>query len=90
LAASSKTAKPPTPDRRFLSMPSSVIRHFAHDPASRQLTVTFTTGRVYVYDNVPDAVAAALRDAPSKGRFFNSQIRDAYRYRELPARGDHV
>jgi len=67
-------------------MPSSVIRHFEHDPATRQLRVTFTTGRIYVYDEVPDAVAAALRAAPSKGRFFNSQIRDAYRYRELPSR----
>ena len=67
-------------------MPSTVIRHFEHDPATRQLTFTFTTGRVYVYDNVPDEVAAALRTAGSKGRFFNSQIRDVYRYRELPSR----
>jgi hypothetical protein len=72
-------------------MPSSVIRHFEHDPATRQLMVTFTTGRVYVYDDVPDAVAAALRAAPSKGSFFNSQIRNAHRYHELPrARGEHV
>jgi lysyl-tRNA synthetase class 2 len=67
-------------------MPSTVIRHFEHDPATRQLTVTFTTGRVYVYDNVPDEVAAALRAAPSKGSFFNSQIRNVYSYRELPPR----
>ena len=65
-------------------MPSSVIRHFEHDPKTRQLTVTFTTGRVYVYDDVPDAVATALRAAPSKGSFFNSQIRNAYHYCELP------
>ena len=72
-------------------MPSTVIRHFEHDPATRQMTVTFTTGRVYVYDDVPDAVAASMRAAPSKGRFFNSQIRDAYRYRELPRqRGEHA
>ncbi|MDQ2954133.1 MAG: KTSC domain-containing protein [Pseudomonadota bacterium] len=66
-------------------MPSTVIRHFEHDPATRQLTVTFTTGRIYVYDDVPDAVAAALRAAPSKGAFFNSQIRNVYPYRELPS-----
>ena len=50
------------------------------------MTVTFTTGRVYVYDDVPDAVAASMRAALSKGAFFNSEIRDTYRYRELPPR----
>ena len=67
-------------------MPSTVIRHFEHDPATRQLTVTFTTGRVYVYDNVTDEVAAALRAAGSKGGFFNTKIRNVYPYRELPSR----
>jgi hypothetical protein len=67
-------------------MPSTVIRHFKHDPATRQLTVTFTRGRVYVYDNVTDEVAAALRAAGSKGGFFNTQIRNVYPYRELPSR----
>jgi len=67
-------------------MPSTVIRHFAHDPATRQLTVTFTTGRIYVYEDVPDAVAAGLRAAGSKGSFFNSQIRNVYPCRELPPR----
>lgn len=70
---------------RFLIMPSTVIRHFEHDPATRQLTVTFTTGRIYVYDDVPDAVAAALRTAGSKGAFFNSQIRNVYPCRQLPS-----
>ena len=67
-------------------MPSTVIRHFEHDPATRQLRVTFTTGRIYVYDEVPDMVAASLRAAGSKGAFFNSQIRNVYPYRELPSR----
>jgi hypothetical protein len=66
-------------------MPSTVIRHFEHNPATRQLTVTFTTGRLYVYDNVPDEVVAALRAAVSKGAFFNGQIRNVYSYRELPS-----
>lgn len=67
-------------------MPSIVIRHFEHDSATRRLTVTFTTGRIYVYDDVPDEVAAALRAAGSKGGFFNSQIRNVYPCRELPSR----
>ena len=71
-------------NRRFLRMPSTVIRHFEHDPATRQMTVTFNTGRVYVYDDVPDAVAASMRAAFSKGAFFNAEIRNVYPCRELP------
>jgi len=67
-------------------MPSTVIRHFEHDPATRRLTVTFTTGRIYVYDNVPNEVAAPLRAAGSKGGFFNTQIRNVYPCRALPSR----
>ena len=64
-------------------MPSTVIREFAYDPASARLTVTFVTGRRYIYEGVPEAVAAAFRAAFSKGRFFNARIRDRYRCRPL-------
>ncbi|MBN8956392.1 MAG: KTSC domain-containing protein [Rhizobiales bacterium] len=39
-------------------------------------------GRVYAYAGVPRPVYAAFQAAPSKGRFFNAHIRNAYRYRE--------
>lgn len=59
-------------------MPSAAIRDIAHDAARNELTVTFTTGRVYVYALVPASVAAAFRDSPSRGVFFNRHIRDRY------------
>jgi hypothetical protein len=64
-------------------MPSSVIRHFDYDPATRLLTVRFVTGRKYAYYNVPEDVVAAFRAAFSKGTFFNAHIRDGYAYDEL-------
>jgi hypothetical protein len=64
-------------------MPSTAIRHVDYDAASRALTVTFTTGRRYVYESVPPEVYTALVTAPSKGTFFNAEIRDAYAYEEL-------
>lgn len=64
-------------------MPSSVIRGFDYDPATRLLTVRFVTGRKYAYYNVPEDVVTAFRAAFSKGVFFNTQIRDAYAYDEL-------
>ncbi|MGX4803802.1 KTSC domain-containing protein [Bradyrhizobium guangdongense] len=64
-------------------MPSSVIRFFRYAPDTRELKVTFVSGRLYVYENVPPEVAAAFRDARSKGTFFNHEIRDRYAYRDI-------
>jgi hypothetical protein len=64
-------------------MPSTVIAGFSYDAAAEALTVTFTTGRVYRYRDVPPDVAAAFRLAFSKGRFFNLRIRDRYSFDEV-------
>jgi nitrous oxide reductase accessory protein NosL len=64
-------------------MPSSVIARFDYDEAARALTVTFTTGRVYRYADVPPALVAAMRAATSKGGFFNRRIRDRFAYVRL-------
>lgn len=64
-------------------MPSSVIRSFRYAPDTRELTVTFVSGRLYVYEDVPPEVAAAFGNAYSKGTFFNNEIRDRYAYRDI-------
>ena len=64
-------------------MPSSVIRFFRYAPDSRELKVTFVSGRLYVYEDVPPEVAAAFRNARSKGTFFNHEIRDRYVFRDI-------
>lgn len=65
-------------------MPSSVIRAFDYRPSIEELEILFATGRRYVYFVVPSSAVAALRAAPSKGRYFNARIRDRYRYAEQP------
>lgn len=67
-------------------MPSSVIRAFSYDAASKMLTVTFVSHRVYRYRGVPADVVAAFRRAPSQGTFFNARIRGRYPFEERPAR----
>lgn len=64
-------------------MPSSVIRRFVYDPSEQKLCVEFTTGRKYVYPEVPEEVANAFRSAFSKGVYFNTRIRDSFEYREI-------
>jgi hypothetical protein len=66
-------------------VPSNVIRAFDYDSQRNELTVTFVSGRVYVYALVPPAVADAMRAAFSKGAFFNREIRDRYPVREVAA-----
>ena len=66
-------------------MPSSVIRRFVYDEMEQQLWVEFTTGRRYVYSDVPHEVADAFRSAFSKGIYFNTRIRDRFPYREITA-----
>jgi lysyl-tRNA synthetase class 2 len=61
-------------------MPSSVIRNFHYSEKSRALRVQFVTGRVYIYQNVPAAIASKFRTAASKGEFFNAFIRDHYAF----------
>ena len=64
-------------------MPSTVIKRFEYRPESRELEVLFVTGRRYRYSDVPAEEATAFRAAFSKGSYFNRQIRDRYRCREV-------
>jgi hypothetical protein len=64
-------------------MPSSVIRRFVYCPDNSELWVEFTTGRRYVYSDVPQEVADTFRSAFSKGIYFNTRIRDQFPYREV-------
>lgn len=64
-------------------MPSSVIRSFDYDPAARELSVHFRTGRRYLYFGVPPEEVEAFRTSGSLGRYFNRRIRERYRFREL-------
>lgn len=61
-------------------MPSSVIRAFWYHPAQARLEILFQSGRRYSYHGVPAGLAEAMRQAFSKGAFFNAHIRDHFRY----------
>jgi hypothetical protein len=63
-------------------MPSTVIRSIAYRPDEAELEVLFTTGRRYVYHDVPPSAAESFRAARIKGPHFNRHIRGRYRYSE--------
>jgi hypothetical protein len=61
-------------------MPSTVIRRFDYDAAAHRLDVEFVTGRRYSYHDVPERVAQGMREAFSKGSYFNRRIRDHFAF----------
>ena len=63
---------------------SSVIRGAWYLPSRKELDLLFTSGRRYVYSDVPMAVAQGFADAESKGRFYNAAIRNCFPCRQVP------
>jgi len=62
---------------------SSAIERIDYQSDRQQLFVTFTTGRRYVYFDVPAPIYRCFLTAESRGRYFNINIRDHYDFREL-------
>ena len=68
---------------------SSAIRHIFYKPDIEELSIWFgPEGRRYKFSGVPEFLYEALRDAESRGRFFNQSIRGRYPSRRVdPAAG---
>ncbi|HEY3949407.1 KTSC domain-containing protein [Phenylobacterium sp.] len=68
-----------------MQVDSTAIREIDYDPQRAKLLVRFASGEHYVYVGVPGEVHRSFLDAESKGRFFQSEIRDRYPYNRLDA-----
>mgnify|MGYP003291661603 CR=1 FL=1 len=47
------------------------------------LYISFHSGGLYSYSDVPQHVYSALLNAPSKGRYFHAYIRNVYACRRI-------
>lgn len=56
---------------------SSAIKRFRYNGATKRLTVEFTSGGVYDYLDVPEAVYEGLKAAPSKGDYVTQSVKKA-------------
>lgn len=63
-----------------VAVESSTMVSVGYEMKGRILEIEFTSGAVYPYLGVPVAVHKELMRAESKGRYFNSEIRDSYDY----------
>lgn len=75
----------PAKSRMADHMPSTVIRRFRYDPEEQRLVVDFLSGRRYAYFGVPPDVYEGMQRARSRGSFFNTQVRDRFRFARLDA-----
>ena len=57
---------------------SSNIVAMAHSEKDEVLFVKFKNSSIYAYTSVPPGVYSELRKAPSKGIFFNKEIKPYY------------
>lgn len=66
---------------RFYTTESSMIAAVAYDVDARpfsQLIVSFQSGGMYVYYDVPAVEFARLLNAESIGKYFNANIKGKY------------
>lgn len=64
---------------------SSVISKAEYCNQSDQMLITFKNGRIYMYDDVPRNVFDEMISAESVGRYFNSHVRNLYKFNEMKA-----
>jgi hypothetical protein len=65
------------------AMPSSVIGKFSYIAEENSLDITFVSGKRYRYLGVPEVLYRQMRDAFSKGEFFNEHIRDHFAFERM-------
>ena len=59
---------------------SSTIVSIGYDPKTETLEIEFGSGRVYQYYDVPANLHDEIMQAPSKGQYFNTYIKDRYSF----------
>ncbi|HYQ15907.1 MAG TPA: KTSC domain-containing protein [Polyangiaceae bacterium] len=57
---------------------SSSLRSIGYDRRTATLEIEFDGGGVYRYEDVPLEIWQGLRQADSKGKFFQANVRDRF------------
>ncbi|MFC6101678.1 KTSC domain-containing protein [Olivibacter domesticus] len=62
-------------------MPSSVIASFTYNPDTLVLRITFVSGLIYAYYDVPPVIYEEMKHVKSKGTYFNRRVKGHYRFK---------
>ena len=63
---------------RMIPVSSSALSAIGYDPQTRRMKITFAQGHTYDFCRVPQQVFDALMRAPSKGTYYNENIKGRY------------
>jgi len=64
-------------------MPSSVVAAFKYNATRHILRITYVSGKIYDYKNVPESIYNEMKEAPSKGTFLNNVIKRNYAFKKV-------
>ncbi|HVW73164.1 MAG TPA: DUF87 domain-containing protein [Rhizomicrobium sp.] len=64
----------------WISVSSTNVKAVAYEASTETLAVEFVAGNVYRYFDVPQSIFDEFLNAGSKGSFFNSTIKNRFRY----------
>ncbi len=64
-------------------MPSTVISTINYDAATSTLRITFVSGMIYDYKNVPEEIYQALKTSGAKGIYLNQHIKGRYLFEKI-------
>jgi len=67
----------------YQSVQSSMLDAVRYDDESSTLGLRFNNGKIYEYPNVPRHVYSAFLAAPSKGQFFDANVKGKYASRKI-------
>lgn len=65
------------------SVKSSTIRSIGYDLQLHILEIEFDSGGIYQYLDAPEHLYSTLMNAVSKGKFFERNIKNNYRYQKI-------
>jgi hypothetical protein len=66
-----------------IPLESSTLASVLYLPTQRELELEFRSGEIYRYLDVPSQTYKELLAAPSKGFYFNSNIRKQFAFHQL-------
>jgi hypothetical protein len=66
-----------------VTIKSSNLKLASYNTETEDLTVTFNSGGIYVYNKVPWTLFTKFRMAESQGKFFNENIVKGYKHTKI-------
>jgi hypothetical protein len=64
-------------------MPSTVISSMNYDVATATLRVTFVSGMIYEYKEVPEEIYIAMKTSGAKGIYLNRHIKGKFPFEKI-------